>query len=64
MAKKFYVRLTVDFRDGTSVDTIAEITEAVALDRALKNGDPLPGYGDEVVDISYTTLREFPDADH
>ena len=62
MPKKFYVRLTLFFLDGTTAESIVDIWDAVALDRALKSGEPLPGK-DQVTDLHYTTLRELPDAD-
>ena len=62
MGKQFLVRLTLFFLDGTVAESIVDIWDAVALDRALKTGEPLPGK-DQVTDLSYTTLRELPDAD-
>jgi hypothetical protein len=62
MAKKFYVRLTLFFLDGTVSETIADIVDAITLDRALKTGEPLPG-NDQVTDLHYTTLRELPNDD-
>lgn len=62
MAEKFYVRLTLQFQDGTIAETVVDIWDAVALDRAIKSGKPLPG-NDQVTDLFYTALRELPDAD-
>jgi hypothetical protein len=62
MAKKFYVRLTLFFLDGTVNETIADIVEAIALDRALKTAT-LPADKDSIIDLHYTTLRELPNDD-
>lgn len=62
MAEKFYVRLTLFFLDGTVAESIADIVEVIELDRALKNG-AMPKDKDSIIDLHYTTLKEFPDAD-
>lgn len=59
MNDKFYVVLTLYFLDGTTAKQVVPIVDAIALDRALKNGDPLPN--DQIRDLLYETLRELPD---
>ena len=67
MGKEFYVILTLDFLSGASTKQIVRLIEAIELDRALKEGRDLPGNKNEddpITDLSYTALRELPDADH
>lgn len=58
--KKFHVRLTLLFLDGTISEIVTDIVDAIALDRALKDGS-LPKSKDSIIDLFYSTLREFPD---
>ena len=60
MANTFHVRLTLYFLDGTTSLSIVDIADAIALDRALKNGS-MPKDKDSIIDLHYETLREFPD---
>ena len=62
MAEKFYVRLTIFFLDGSVSESITDIWDAVALDRALKDGS-MPKDKDSIIDLHYTTLRELPNDD-
>ena len=62
MSNKFYVRLTLRFLDGTITETIADIWEAVALDRSLQQASP-PQDKAGLVEVTYTTLRELPGDD-
>lgn len=63
MAEKFYVRLTIFFLDGSVSESITDIWDAVALDRALKDGS-MPKDKDSIIDLHYTALRELPNDDH
>jgi hypothetical protein len=62
VSEKFYVRLTLFFLDGSTAESIVPLVDAIALDRALKTGKPLPG-NDQVTDLYYTTLRELSDGE-
>jgi hypothetical protein len=62
MTEKFYVRLTLFFLDGTISVTIADIWEAVALERELESA-PQGKKPTSLIDLDYTTLKELPDDD-
>ena len=63
MAEKFYVRLTIFFLDGSVSESITDIWDAVALDRALKDGFGLGFVGSHALilrDLPFTvTGKEF-----
>ena len=60
MSSTFFVRLTLFFLDGSTTTTIVDIVDAIELDTQLKNAT-MPEDKDSLIDLHYTTLREFPD---
>jgi hypothetical protein len=62
MRKPFYVILTLDYLSGASSKQVVDILEAIEMDRALKEGGKLPKRDDPITDLSYSALKELPDA--